>query len=70
LLSRAGTKYLHEKGVAHRDLSLENAMLSGNPAPSTVKIIDFGLAVRIPEDGSLVAPDGKGAGRRGLLPKL
>ena len=35
----AGLNFLHRCGIAHRDMSLENALVSGD----TVKIIDFGL---------------------------
>jgi len=39
--------HLHELGVAHRDLSLENAVLSAGPSPDSppmVKLIDFGMS--------------------------
>ncbi|DBA01414.1 TPA: hypothetical protein N0F65_007311 [Lagenidium giganteum] len=36
----AGVHFLHENGIAHRDLSLENVLLSGG----IVKICDFGLS--------------------------
>ena len=36
--------HLQRKGVCHRDISLDNIMVDGN----TCKIIDFGLALRIP----------------------
>jgi Protein kinase domain len=42
-----GVKYIHSKHIAHRDISLENAMLSSSPLPNTVKIIDFGLALML-----------------------
>ena len=35
-----GLAYCHEKGVAHRDIKLENIFLSGE---TEVKIADFGL---------------------------
>ena len=35
--------YMHEKGVVHRDLKLENVVLD---KASTIKIIDFGLATK------------------------
>lgn len=44
-----GIQYCHLSGVAHRDVSLENTLLStGNALDNEAKVIDFGLAVRIP----------------------
>jgi serine/threonine protein kinase len=39
----AGVEHLHAQGVAHRDLKLENALLT-EVGGSKVKIIDFGLS--------------------------
>ena len=39
-----GVKSLHDAGICHRDLSLENVMLHENKC----KIIDFGMSVRMP----------------------
>jgi len=38
-------RYLHELGVAHRDLSLENILLTdpGSGEPPQIKLIDFGM---------------------------
>jgi serine/threonine protein kinase len=36
--------YVHSQGVIHRDLKLDNILLTELPAHDTVKIIDFGLA--------------------------
>lgn len=48
-----GLHYLHSLGVVHRDLKLDNILLSGSGANSEAKIADFGLSalVRIEEDG-------------------
>lgn len=50
----SGLKHCLSKGVVHRDLKLENVMLSATNAYA-VKLVDFGLAVRIPQlpDGSI-----------------
>jgi len=39
-----GLAYLHNKGVTHRDLKLENLLLADTDDLSSVKIADFGLA--------------------------
>jgi serine/threonine protein kinase len=38
-----GISYCHSMGVAHRDIKLENILLSGE---GKVKITDFGLAIQ------------------------
>merc|ERR1719491_52809 len=39
------TRWLHNLGIAHRDLSLENVLLTENSSSELqVKIIDFGMA--------------------------
>eukprot|EP00873_Tetraselmis_striata_P015680 jgi/Tetstr1/435944/TSEL_024825.t1 len=42
--------HVHSKGVAHRDLKLENIMLCSKLDSTTLKIIDFGLAGCISEE--------------------
>ncbi len=42
-----GVEYIHSKGVAHLDLSLENVMLD---SADVIRIIDFGLSRKIPLD--------------------
>jgi len=37
-------RWLHDLGIAHRDLSLENAMLVRSGGEEQVKLIDFGMA--------------------------
>jgi len=40
-------KYLHSYGIVHRDLKLENVMMSDNTESSVPKLVDFGLAKMI-----------------------
>ena len=44
-------EYLHSKKVVHRDIKLENILMSDRSPNATVKLIDFGLS-RLPQDGS------------------
>jgi Serine/threonine protein kinase len=37
-------RYIHSKGIIHRDLKLENFLFSTNEATSELKMIDFGLS--------------------------
>lgn len=37
-------RWLHDLGVAHRDLSLENILLTDNGGSQQVKLIDFGMS--------------------------
>jgi serine/threonine protein kinase len=40
-------KYLHSYGIVHRDIKLENVMMSDNTEASVPKLVDFGLAKMI-----------------------
>jgi serine/threonine protein kinase len=50
-----GTRYIHSRGLVHRDMSLENVMLHDGEA----RIIDFGMATPIPPDGLMRGFRGK-----------
>jgi serine/threonine protein kinase len=41
----SAVSYMHSRGVVHRDLKLENILVSSRSADATLKIADFGLAV-------------------------
>ena len=36
--------YLHEMGIMHRDIKLENVIMTDNTESAAVKLVDFGLA--------------------------
>lgn len=40
----SSVRYLHSKGIIHRDLKLENFLFSSTKADSELKMIDFGLS--------------------------
>mmetsp|Transcript_24165 Transcript_24165/g.95159 ORF Transcript_24165/g.95159 Transcript_24165/m.95159 type:complete len:250 (-) Transcript_24165:796-1545(-) len=42
-----GLAYMHAKGVAHRDIKLENILLSGDGNNPKVKLCDFGFSKRV-----------------------
>ena len=46
---------LHKRGYLHRDLKLENIMLTNNEENAKAKIIDFGNVVRISIDGTYIS---------------
>jgi serine/threonine protein kinase len=39
-----GVRWLHDLGIAHRDLSLENLLLHNDKGDLRIKIIDFGMS--------------------------
>lgn len=40
----SAVRYLHSKGIIHRDLKLENFLFSSTAQDSELKMIDFGLS--------------------------
>lgn len=48
-----GLLYIHSKGIMHRDLTLENVMLSKINSYNQLRIIDFGLAAMTNEENAL-----------------
>lgn len=42
---------LHQKGYIHRDLKVENCVAVDKSDASSMKLIDFGLMVKLPEGG-------------------
>jgi serine/threonine protein kinase len=51
-------KYLHSYGIVHRDLKLENVMMSDNTETSVPKLVDFGLAKMIGPNELALEPFG------------
>ena len=51
-------KFLHGYGIVHRDLKLENIMMSDNTIKSIPKIVDFGLAKFIGPNEKAIEPFG------------
>lgn len=44
--------YLHEHGIVHRDLKLENFLLETKDPDSEIKLIDFGLSTYVDKHGT------------------
>ena len=53
-----GVLYLHEFGIVHRDLKLENIMMSDGTDNAVPKIVDFGLAKIIGPSNTAMEPFG------------
>lgn len=53
-----GVQYLHSYGIVHRDLKLENIMMTDTTEKSVPKLVDFGLAKMIGPDEKADEPFG------------
>lgn len=53
-----GVKYLHRFGIVHRDLKLENIMMSNSTDRAIPKIVDFGLSKIIGPSETATEPFG------------
>ena len=42
-------RYVHQMGIAHRDLKLENFLFESKADDSQIKLIDFGLSIKLPD---------------------
>ena len=49
---------MHNRGIIHRDLKLENIMMSSKNSTAIPKIIDFGLAKIISKSETTTEPFG------------
>ncbi len=63
-------RFMHARRIAHRDLKLENIMLTGECTRGgiTVKLIDFGYAKRLAGPGAACAAAAAREGERGSAP--
>ena len=49
----SSTKYLHERGIVHRDIKLENYLFESAKPDAPLKLIDFGLSKHFDENESM-----------------
>ena len=68
-----GLEYCHSMGVAHRDMSLENVI--HDRTSNTVKIIDFGMCIKVPRDEATgthmyVPPQGRCGKKNYISPEV
>lgn len=53
-----GVRYLHSFGIVHRDLKLENIMMSDSSDTAQPKIVDFGLSKMLQPNDTATEPFG------------
>jgi serine/threonine protein kinase len=46
----SGLNYFHEFGILHRDMKVENIMMTSNEDNAVPKLVDFGLSIVIRQD--------------------
>lgn len=46
-------QYCHKLGIVHRDIKAENIVFENDSPSSPIKIIDFGISLRIKQDEKL-----------------
>jgi serine/threonine protein kinase len=68
-----GLEYCHSMGVAHRDMSLENIIYDDRT--DTMKIIDFGMCLKVPKDETtgafmLMPPQGRCGKKNYMSPEV
>ena len=62
-----GLHYLHNHGVIHRDMKIDNILIHGEPDEGYVKITDFGLSALVkPGTNGYATESGKRKGYTGL----
>ena len=63
-----GIRYLHRNYIVHRDLKLENVLVTSNQHQLKIKIADFGFAARLSQDH--LSREYKGTRRAYMAPEI
>lgn len=48
-------RYLHEHGIVHRDLKLENILIQDKTDMTSIKLIDFGLSDKFQNENKILS---------------